>query len=295
MTGVAADMAALREQLGDASARGADIAAAIAASLDGGRIPIVVPADVVAAATHRRGKAPSARERQSWLADQLAFTYPYTPQGGWAAAAGSEGVVELVVIDDGGRAPVELGDIGDVPMRRVELTPGHLAVHPLSPRPTWALIAGFDLVALACWALLWSYDFRPLVCALLSIVLAATLAGVRGFSPLAPRRGGVRSWPRERTLAIAGAAATSAVSFVVGLLAIDGLTARDSLIVIVPMVAAGAWIGGGDALAVMWHQSRGRRAVADIGSTRVLALPAPLAPAPLVPPTTLTMPAVEPG
>ena len=81
----------------------------------------------------------------------------------------------------------------------------------------------------------------------------------------------MRSWPREHSLAVAGAAATAAVSFVVGLLAIDGLSARDSLVVIVPMVAAGAWIGGGDSLAVMWQHSRRRRVVVDVGSTRVVA------------------------
>jgi hypothetical protein len=55
----------------------------------------------------------------------------------------------------------------------------------------------------------------------------------------------------------------------VSLLAIDGLSTRDSLLVIAPMVAAGAWIGGGDAVAVAWQQSRRRRVVADLGTTRV--------------------------
>jgi hypothetical protein len=283
-------MAALREQLADAPPRGATLAAEVGAALDAGRVPVVVPAAVASAALRRRGgQDRDARERQQWLTDQLGFTYPQVPADGWPAVTATQAAVELVVLEDGGRAPVELGDVGDLAVRRVALEPGQLAVHPHSPRPTWALVAGFDLVALACWALLWSYDFRPLVCALLAVVLAATLAGVRGFSPLAPRRSvGVRSWPREHALAAGGAAATAAVSFAVGLLAIDGLSARDSLVVIVPMVAAGAWIGGGDALAVMWHQSRRRRVVVDVGSTRVLAdAPQPATPMdlPQEPPT----------
>ena len=284
--------AALRDQMADSPSRGADLVAAVAAALTADRVALVLPAAVVAAEHQRPGR--SALDGPTWLADQLGRTYTPAPPGGWAALVAADRV-DVIVLDATPTAdpsapattempiapiteltastelPARVGVIA-APIHRVALPPGQTALHPLSPRPTWAAVVGFCLLAAACWALLWSYDYRPLVSSVLAGGLAAAFAGVRGHGPFAPgRRSGVQSWAHARQHAVVGGACTAAVSFLIGLLAIDGLSARDSLVVMVPMMAAGWWLGGGDAVAVMWQQTRDSRVVADVGGVRVIS------------------------
>ena len=289
---------ALRDQMADSPSRGADLVAAVAAALTADRVALVLPAAVLAAANERPGRR--ALDGPTWLADQLGRTYAPAPPGGWAALVAADRV-DVIVLDATLTAdpsapttaempiapttdqptttdqpattdlPAAAGPIA-VPIHRVALPPGQTALHPLSRRPAWAAVVGFCLLAAACWALLWSYDYRPLVSVVLAGGLAAAFAGVRGHGPFSPgRRPGVQSWARARQHAVLGGACTAAVSFLIGLLAIDGLSARDSLVVIVPMIAAGWWLGGGDAVAVMWHQTRNSRVVADVGGVRVVS------------------------
>ena len=273
---------ALRGQFADAPARGADLVRQVRAAADGGRVLLVLPGDVLATATARgrRAGGPSADGPARWVQEQLARTYGGRSSS-WAPALAA-GRVDVLALDEPGvtdappAAPPSTDGTGageltfaGAPVHRLTLAAGERAHHPLSPRPAWAGAVGFVLVAAACWAVLWSYDYRPLVCAALALGLGAAFAGVGGYPPLQPRRG-VGSWARHRQLALVGATATAGLSFLVGLLAIDGLTAHDALVVLVPLVAAGAWMGGADALAVMAWWTRGHQLVADVGATRVV-------------------------
>jgi hypothetical protein len=302
-----APIRALLSQFADAPVRGAELVRTMEEIVDGGKLPVVLPAAIVATERRRiEGRPGADDERRRWLEEQLARTYGAGPPGAWSAAVAA-GDVELVILAEATDPPADpraeptlvlpadvpadppadptlavpvgppadpahdADSFGGVTVRRVELAPGQVALHPLSPRPLWASVVGLVLVGVACWAILWSYDYMPAVCAGLAIGLAATFATVGGYPPLVPgRRPGIGSWPRYQQLALSSAGAGAGLSFLVGLLAIDQLTARDALIVLVPMVVTGAWIAGGDALAIMWYATRGRRLVADLGSVRVV-------------------------
>jgi hypothetical protein len=84
------------------------------------------------------------------------------------------------------------------------------------------------------------------------------------------RRASVATWAVWRRQAAWGALLFGSLSLAVGLLALDGLVARDGALVVVTLVLAGAWVGGGDLLAALAAHQRGGRRTADLGSTRVL-------------------------
>lgn len=269
---------ALRRSLEDVTVGAAALATDVGRSLDDGRLPLVLPAAVLA--TRLAGVRPAAEPgpdaasepapSPEWLLDELEWAYGGRSRTAWDALVRA-GCVEIVALDDPGTEPPAPLAAG-VPVRRVALPAGQRAVHPRSPWPSWIRLVGGGLVGVAAAVLLWSYDVAPWIWLLTGAVLAVVYASVEAGPVAGPgRRASVATWAVWRRQAAVGAALFGSLSLAVGLLALDGLVARDGVLVVVPLVLAGAWVGGGDLLAALAAHQRGGRRTADLGSTRVLA------------------------
>lgn len=247
--------------LGDVPLVAARLAREVGRSVDQGRLPLVLPAAL--AAEHTAGPADRA-----WLVDELERTYGGRSSAGWHALVDA-GLVELVVLDEATADPTDLDTV--VPVRRVELDHGQAALHPTMGWPVSMPLIGGLLVAFAAAVLLWSYDISVWISAGIGLAVGAVFAEAES-APLVTsgRRTSVVTWAARRRQAAVGAALVGALSGVIGLLAIDGLVARDALLVVLSLVVAGAWIGGADLLVALAVGPRGHRRVADVLGIRVV-------------------------
>jgi hypothetical protein len=267
--------AALRRQVA-AAEPGSGLGTALETALDGGRLPIVFPAHVVVAPGAGRvpepGASPAGRE---WLVAELERAYGGRPAAAWRAAVDTDRVA-VIVLDEPGFDPPPLTELG-APVTRVALPAGHTARHVRSPWPAWVRVVTFALAGLSSGVLAWSYDISAWVAVALGAVIGSVFARLGPYPPLRLWRfADIGSWTSFRRLAVQSSLLFAAVALAIGLLAIDGLTGRDAALVMVPLLACGAWMGGGDLVAVMAHHGRGRT-VADLGATRVLARSGPFA------------------
>lgn len=239
------------------------LAATFTAVLDEGLLPLVLPADVHASIA-------ASSDPRAALVAELERCYRGPHRRTWRALLDGRRV-SVVVITPAGSGDEVPADLG-VEARRVTLAPGQVARHPRSGRPRWVVPIGFGLVAVAVFVLAWSYDMATWLGLVLAAVLAAAYAGTGVYPPLRPRRPEVGTWPAVRRLAGQGAALGGALGSVTGLLASDGLVARDAALVLLSLSACGAWAGGGDLVAVMAAGGPQGTTVADLGAVRVSQL-----------------------